>query len=65
MRKVVLKGTAVVVPELAQKLIALAKTDDVVRNRDRVAEKASNELASAYQQVTVIGVAGVVSTVKE
>jgi hypothetical protein len=56
-RSVVMAATAVVTPKLAQKLIAFVETDN---HDEKAFEAASNELAIAWQQVTTIGVGGVV-----
>ena len=58
-RNVVMAATAVVTPKLAQKLIAFAETDN---HDEKAFEAASNELAIAWQQVTTIGVGGVIIT---
>ena len=47
--------------KLAQKLIAFAETDN---HDEKAFETASNELAIAWQQVSTIGVRGVVITLK-
>ena len=60
-RSVVIAATAVVTPKLTQKLIVFAETDN---HDEKAFEAASNELAIAWQQVTTIGVGGVVITLK-
>ena len=60
-RSVVMAATTVVTTKLARKLIAFAETDN---HDEKAFETASNELAIAWQQVTTIGVGGVVITLK-